>query len=759
MERFSSRRRVSALGAGALAALALIAGTSATHAHAAGPAVPGFGTPTAAGPSGNGFETDLALDNTRGAGQPEIAYEAAPQSLSSTISTTVRSLDGGQTFKLVPGQASGTSGGKNDLCPAGGGDIELNVDAGGHLYYNDLTLANFSVSRSDDQGTTWNGGTSCAGVPDAGVDREWYASYGEPTLGYPTGSPIDPTTGGYLGLTYDRVETPNTAVCTGFTDPSVNGNVLSANLNTSVGSLAGVEFGPAQTLSCDEGIMGNDEMYNYGANGGLIFYVIHDNEALNDVSMVSCSVVGISVTNTTGFANCADNVVSSFPGFVTGANFPTMAVDNTGGLIATWEEAQGSGAGAITGNTMLYFATSTDHGATWSAAKEIPTDTLGGLHQNVFVWPAAGDPGRFDVSFLGAPEAWKSGDVDGPDSISGHYGLYMVQTLDGGTTWTITEPSEHFIHYGTMYTLIGSQTGSRDLGDFLKMAVGPQGEANISFSDSNNQNSSSVSAPMFVRQLSGPSLYAAVGSVSIAGPTAATCTAGTGVTDPSGDGTFDAAGQVGPNNPNLDLTQVCMSQPDSTHYQVTMTVNDLTSLTPGAQAGGSTLVWQAQWHQPSSADTTNGGNYWFADAESVGGQAPTCFDGQAAIIAVGGGIELTFPGQNQLPATDCVVTQGAPGTITITVPISDVSVASPDNTTLYSVTGNTETLTAGNSNDPPDTAGIGGQLPNIIDVAPAFDFTPSPASNVAEVPWAPLLLLGGLMTLAVGVRRRRLRRS
>ena len=121
--------------------------------------------------------------------------------------------------------------------------------------------------------------------------------------------------------------------------------------------------------------------------------------------MGRCDVVGISVTNTTGYANCQDKVVSSFPGSVTGANFPTMAVDSQGGLTMVWEQALGS-PGAVTGNTQLYWSTSTDQGTTWSAAQQLPTP---GLNQDVFASVAAGDPGRVDVSFLGAPEGISGG--------------------------------------------------------------------------------------------------------------------------------------------------------------------------------------------------------------------------------------------------------------------------------------------------------------------------------------------------------------
>jgi hypothetical protein len=704
----SRLRRVVGIGAVWIAAMVgAMAGAPAVALTTA--ASPGFGEPTPAGVFGNGFETDVRLDDT---GTNQIAYEGAPQSLSSTISTLQRSLDGGKTFKLVPGSASGLSGGKNFTCPAGGGDVELDVDPSGHLYYTDLTLANFSVARSDDKATTFNAGTNCAGVPDSGVDRPWLTHLG------------DPTAGGAEFQVYDRFAQSTPPLCpvaTAFNNLLVvaRSPVLGAPAST-----AGIQYSPSLGLSCDEGIMGNDETFDYSAQGGgPEFFVIHDNAALNSISVVRCDIGPESLTNPTGLTNCADHLVASFgpspnhPGSVTGANFPTMAVDDRGGLFAVWEQAPGM-PGAVTGNTSLEFATSSDKGTTWTHAQKLPT---GNLFQNVFAWPGAGDPGRVDVAFYGAPEK-VSGNF-GPDSTVGHYGLYMVQTLDNGASWSAPVlASEHIIHVGTMSTLLGGQNGNRTLGDFIQMRIGPQGEANISFADSNNQDSGFNPQGMFVRQNSGPSVFAnanGTGSVSLPAAPAGGC-----VTDPTGDATFDAADAVGPNNPNLDLTGVCMSQPDTLHYRVTMTIANLGSLAPGAQAGGTTLIWQTQWHEPSSGDLNNGGALFMVYAESVNGATPTCWAGQNAAILVGGGVELTYPGTTQLTGSACSVVQGAPGTITITVPKSVVSVPSPDSTILYSVTASTQTL-IGNAETPPPIGGLGGQLFNVIDVASAFDFQPS----------------------------------
>src|SRR5699024_3146319 len=119
-------------------------------------------------------EASLRLDPS----DPKRMYESAPGSLSSDTSWVWTSADGGKTFKWVAAAAPQT--GKYSTC-AGGGDTELAVDSAGSLYFNDLTLANFSTSRSDDHGRTVT--CSNTGVPDTAVDRQWYTVDGDPRNG------------------------------------------------------------------------------------------------------------------------------------------------------------------------------------------------------------------------------------------------------------------------------------------------------------------------------------------------------------------------------------------------------------------------------------------------------------------------------------------------------------------------------------------------------------------------------------------------
>src|SRR5207244_5955425 len=138
----------------------------------------------------------------------------------------------------------------------GGGDTELAVDPNGRLYFNDLSLANFSTARSDDGGTSFT--CSNTGVPDTGVDRQWYAMDG------------DPTAGGSLYLTNDEVGNGNVQC-----GNTVAGNTLVIYRSpVGVGSTAGITFGPANHVtaagSCDEGVMGNDEVSPVATRTGQV---------------------------------------------------------------------------------------------------------------------------------------------------------------------------------------------------------------------------------------------------------------------------------------------------------------------------------------------------------------------------------------------------------------------------------------------------------------------------------------------------------
>jgi hypothetical protein len=165
-----------------------------------------------------------------------------------------------------------------------------------------------------------------------------------------------------------------------------------------------------------------------------------------------------------------------------------------------------------------------------------------------------------------------------------------------------------------------------------------------------------------------------------------------------------------------------------------MKVTNLSTAAPVSPDHDTDLVWLTQWLLPaatsciSSAPTcVNGGANFMIYAESSSGGAIQCYVGQSSMaIGVGSGLQLAYPGTALIDAPGaCAVVPGANGTITIDVPLSQVSLDSgvaPFNASrLYSVTASTMTLPQPANSDTLAGGGEGGIQFNLIDVARAYD--------------------------------------
>ena len=716
-----------------------VASTSATSSLT-------FGQPTIAGIGGWGFEANLRIDPSNA----NRIYMSAPDSANSDSSFVWRSLDGGRTFKWVP--AAAPLGGKVTTCH-GGGDTELAVDPAGRLYFNDLTLANFSVARSDDQGRTFT--CSNTGVPDAVVDRQWYAVDG------------DPTNGGSIYLTNDEVG--NGAVQCGNTVQN-NSLVMYRSPAAGAGATAGIAFGPPNHITlpggCEEGIMGNDEVSpvatRTGLNGATLptavkhVYVVHDDGSLTKIRIARCFPVAFgaplaSVSDPSGL-NCVDLPVADLgAGQRTGGNFPTLAIDKAGNLYAVWEQAPYDATAQHAGDTSLMYSYSTDEGNTWSAPVQIPTP---GLANNVYAWAAAGDDGRVDIAWYGTSAHVDTPGEDnctkgGPDSAYGFWSLYLTQTLNGHSSSVTFSPpavaSEHPVRHGTVQTIIGDQCGglpnnetatNRTLGDFFQLRIGQYGQAEISYADSTSLlNSLLGTHAMFVSQNGGTGVYA---RVSPKGDPILLNSA----TDSAKDATYDAAGQTSANMPNLDILSSKVSWPSTSSchpagtpcLRVQTKISNLSTAAPVSPDTDTDIVWLTQWMVPAATTCTssapscvNGGANFMVYAESSKDGPIQCYVGQSSLMPTNGalGLSIVYPGTTQLTASGaCAVVPGANGTITIDVPLSQVSLdpgVAPFSSKLYSVTASTMTLP-----QPANTiffagGGILGVPFNLIDVARGYD--------------------------------------
>jgi uncharacterized repeat protein (TIGR01451 family) len=717
-----------------------------------------FAHPTMAGINGDGFELDLRPDPTT----PSAMYAGAPGASSANTSWIWKTTDTGKTWKWVTGAAP-LNGKVQSTTPSclGGGDTEIAVDYNHHIYFNDLSGAGgvpleFSTGRSDDGGTSFVCDT--AGVPDAGVDRQWYALIGDPTLN--GGDQVDQNT---LYLTNDIIGN-GTSGCVGGNQLVMYRSPIPSLVGAPTPNAdAGRTFGPHFTITCDEGIMGNNEVSPVATkraeNGTLSLpaavhhiFVAHDNGALNEISIGRCIPVafGSPTPNTSDPSGlrCVDKLVANLagggPGARTGANFPTTAIDAAGNLYVVWEEKVGAS------QTLVKMSYSRDEGETWSAPITLPNNAqantvagkeLGGpLNTNVMAWPVAGDDGRLDVAWYGSNAVGAS-----PDTANGYYSLWLTQSLNAhDANPTFSAPilaSEHFIHKGTMNTLIGNQSGDRALGDFLQVRMGPRGEAMISYADSNNAHHADTPHAMFVRQTTGASLLSSVGTVNIGG-----LAPDNSVTDAAGDAMYQAAGQSSTNISNLDITgssiakvpagasatSACPSTAASGCYRIEMNINNMSVNSPPFPDTDRDLVWLTQWLVPSTTDALGGKNL-FVYAESFAGGALQCFTGQNGEFSKF--FALTYPGTVQItnPAS-CAATNGAGGKVVITVPLSTlVDVAGPIDGDLHEVRAATVTQAAqGNS----DATGQG-MLFNEIDGAQTYVFTPVQADVSVSVTDAP----------------------
>ena len=715
-----------------------------------------FGHPVISGIGGTGFEQAIRIDPTN----PNRIYTSTPGTASADTSWIWRSLDAGKTFKWVPGSAPYE--GKVTICH-GGGDTELAVDEQGRLYFNDLTLLNFSTARSDDFGATFN--CTNTAVPDVVVDRQWYAVDG------------DPLNGGTLYLTNDEVG-QGPPVCG--TTPANNVLVIYRSpFPGTVPGMEGIQFGPPNRITgedgCNEGITGNIEVSPVATTlgqpiaGGFAtlstpvkhVYVVHDDANLHQVLMARCYPVPFIGIDPNEFdpsgLKCTDRVVANLGAAErTGGDFPTMAIDNAGNLYTVWEQSTITGTtmtgGAIlNGEVVLKFSSSTDQGNTWSTPVQIDTSgsPLGTLHQNVFAWINAGDDGRVNITWYGTDGTAPTGQRGPDDCNDCIWYLWMTQSLNAHDAAPVfTAPilaSEHHVHKGNVQSLIGGQNqlSSRSFGDFLQMRVGPKGEANITYADSNRALGTAISHGMYVRQNSGLGLYAATSPVAL--PNLAPFNF---VNDPRGDGKYEAGGLTSNNMPQLDILRSSVVKVTTAPcsvlapcYRFSMVINNL-SLTPTPVDAMNSyydpdpdLVWLTQWFVPSPADGDGGKNYHvYAEAYSDGTNPPTlqCFLGESANLLVSGGATITYPGDiTALPAANCQMTPGPNGVINIYVPIASVTVAGAIDNRLHEVTASTMTLPQpANSN--PNLAGLGGLTFNLIDVAQGYVFDPTVVRAVSQ---------------------------
>jgi hypothetical protein len=674
------------------------------------------------------FGREVIVDHQRVTGEPSIEidgqdriYVSAPYGFSTTASFAWRSTDHGISFHLVPGNLPPL--GKPNVTCAGGGDSALTHDKVNRIYFADLQgLTNVSNSVSSDQGGTWN--TTCNAANDAGVDRPWVATFGNPQAG------------GALYQTVDQTEQ-----CIGACEPDLG--QVGSNIVEITRSQDGVTFTPipAQQIEPDgivSGIVTDSTGGVYIAHTGLVdgtakliggsdsngndnaVVVVRFPKGYNSTTATPLTngqtLCQISPTTCTTYIAYRAPLNSSGTSKVTvGQDFTPIAIDRADNLYVVWAQASvDSSTGSVNGGSQIYMAVSTDHGAHWGAPVRVSAGTPT-LKTNLFPWIAAGDAGRVDVVWYGTPTLGSCPSQPcGSSAISGHWSVMMAQSLNAITngkpntapTFSITPVSEVSNHFGAICTMgIGCTTGGdRGLLDFLSVTVGRKGEANVVWADAVNANANGGEASALIafnRQVGGASLYANIGQVT--GPTPAS-----GTSHGSPDAFYSANGLTTVASANLALKFASVTRPDPQHYRFKIAVSDLSTLAVSPTLGGTDAIWMVRWEVP---DPNGAGHTYFAAMESDAGGTPTFYDGETSSVNSDHGKLITYPPAHTITGS---YVAGNGGVITLTVPIADVGGNS--NATLYSVTGLTATQATPSSG--------GATIFNQINATGAFDFTP-----------------------------------
>ena len=701
-----------------------------------------FGTPVVADFFRPGYEPDIAQSKagvTKGS-----TFVSVPNGFSTTMSYIWRSDDNRRSFHMVEGNALG----KSTTC-VGGGDSELQIDpVNGSVYFNDLQgLTNFSNSRSDDGGRTWQ--TSCNSVNGAGVDRQWLAIDSNGGTSAVGGGAND----GRLYFDYDNVAQD--------TGPNSTGNQLVMNE-----SLDGVHYGsqcqganlpaagpeslcplPPAVISYDEGIPGNVIVNNIkGSKYQHRVYAIHTTADSSGVIVSYCSgkagdntaaKVAADCTDATQFdpsdsghrnVNWHDTFARAKGHWETGQLFPAIAQDTAGNLYATWSEypAAKNGGNPI-GPGFIKMSVSRDGAAHWSAPITV---SPANLKNNVMPWITSGSNGRVGIAWYGSTTAKNEKNQYGPDPVDhALWDVYYAVTTNATSkhpTFGVTKVSDHPVKYGDISTggLGGSQ--DRSLGDYMQVQMGLHGEALITYVDDTSANrnvdscggcgqtpAEAAGPVMVVTQNGGPSLIAGQKVPTFARPVGA-------VHDKAGDAFLAAGGQDVKAPAALDVIGSTVKRAGS-NLQITLTTSDptLASDLAAPSLGAPVTTWMVRWAAPSYKGPGDG-NIFYVGMQSNGGAAPSFYTGSTQAITTTHTKYFTYPATTAIDGK----IQGA--TISWTVPLSKIGNPKKGQG-LFSITAfssTQETPGAPQTMTVPDQGGELGDfnIPNLISASSPFTY-------------------------------------
>jgi hypothetical protein len=516
--------------------------------------------PTAIGTVPATFAPSIPIPSSDGRNEPNVKVDSHNCIFASAInglsSAVARSTDGGASFGPMNPLGFGFAGHGADC------DILTVPKSDGsrpdYVYSADLGSASVHVGKSTDGGINFvaAGTDGTAGEANASTDRMWYAwDRNVPTLGDQTLYLMDHEfTTEYIrfaALTNDGTWSP---AVNAITDPALLAPPDSTIPNTYPGPvfvspITHMVYG----LFAASHVVTNAEAPPFGKTPDA-WEVVGPPPA-------AAGLAPGPFTNYPVWMGLLDSPATAPASAITYGNaianlWPAGAIDTAGNIYAVWATNSARVNATETGTTSpsttfdIWFSASHDGGKNFYG----PWKVSSGVGTSVFPWVAAGDAGRVDIVWyqsnsVGPPLV---ADPTNPGTLTGGsnnmptgstWNVMFAQSLNATSrepAFAISQASDHVMHTGSIST--GGLTGifnDRSLGDFFEVAIGPDGLANIAFTDT----SVSPNVIAYTRQTSGP--------IALTNPRSVTCMH---IDPPFGAVSRKTHGSAGTFDVNLPLT-------------------------------------------------------------------------------------------------------------------------------------------------------------------------------------------------------------
>jgi hypothetical protein len=441
-----------------------------------------------------------------------------------------KSTDKGTSFTYL-GQPDGVQCPTPPTCVdevgVGGADDSIDVSSGGHLYISSLWFGSLSFARSTNGGfAPWTQNQVASSVPS--VDRQWIAAYGPQTV----------------YLTYRQVLLAGANAT----------NVIFVQKSTDGGQTFGA---PVATYPTDSPVLaqwqGNLVVDQYNGNLYTVFRPQEQNGHTRAELWLLKSTDG-------GATWSLGQIYQGAPGKDAANVWPVMAVDRGGNVHLAFSECNHDGTG-VNSQCVIKLMSSSDGGATWLD----PVQVNNGQETRYAVepWMVAGGNGIVDLVWYGA-------DIDASTQAA-EWHVYFAQTrnaLDSPPTFTQVQAVSQVVHTRDICLDGLSCTGDRHLAEYFTVALDPEGNANIAFTDDVNNTSSfdgGEGRTWYTRQVSGATAYAPP-------PPPAVATFAPSISIPSSDGR---------NEPNVKV--------DSHNCIFASAINGLSSAVARSTDGGASF--------------------------------------------------------------------------------------------------------------------------------------------------------------------------